>query len=117
VDAGTNRWPVHEPPRPDATKKRHPGALGGVQWACSQYKWSVTALSSSSAAELYVRVSTADQRTDSPTEELKTSCISRGYSKVRPFVEKQFGAKVTRPQLDAMMGEIRTGQGLPVRIC
>ena len=37
-------------------------------------------------------------------------CQARGYSKVRLFVEHESGAKVTRPQLDAMMSEIRTGK-------
>ena len=37
-------------------------------------------------------------------------CQARGYSKVRLFVEHQSGAKLTRPQLDAMMSEIRTGK-------
>ena len=59
---------------------------------------------------LYVRVSTADQRTDSQTEKLKAFCQGRGYAKVRLFVEKESGAKMTRPQLDAMMGEIRSGR-------
>ena len=60
---------------------------------------------------LYVRVSTADQRTDSQTEELRVFCQARGYAKARLFVERESGAKVTRPQLDAMMSEIRTGKG------
>jgi len=70
----------------------------------------VTVPSSSSATAIYVRVSPTDQRTDSQTEELKAFCLTRGYAKVRLFVEKEFGVKVTRPQLDAMMGEIRTGK-------
>jgi DNA invertase Pin-like site-specific DNA recombinase len=64
-----------------------------------------------SATALYVRVFTADQRTDSQTEELRVFCRARAYSKVRLFVEHESGAKVTRPQLDAMMSEIRTGLG------
>jgi DNA invertase Pin-like site-specific DNA recombinase len=63
-----------------------------------------------SATALYVRVSTADQRTDSQTEELEAFCQTRGYSRIRLFVEHESGAKVTRPQLDAMMGEIRAGK-------
>jgi DNA invertase Pin-like site-specific DNA recombinase len=57
-----------------------------------------------------VRVSSADQRTDSQTEELEPFCQSRGYSKVRLFVEHESGAKVTRPKLDAMMSEVRAGR-------
>ena len=63
-----------------------------------------------SATALYVRVSTADQRTDSQTKELEAFCQARGYPKVRLFVEHESGAKVTRPQLDAMMSEVRTGK-------
>lgn len=100
--------PVHKPPHQNAPKKRHPGALRGVQWACSQYKWFVTA--SSLATALYVRVSTTDQRVDSQVEELQGFCRGRGYAKVRLFVEKESGAKVTRPQLDAMMAEVRSGK-------
>ena len=37
-------------------------------------------------------------------------CWAKDYSKVRIFVEHESGAKVTRPQLDAMMREIRTGK-------
>jgi DNA invertase Pin-like site-specific DNA recombinase len=63
-----------------------------------------------STTALYVRVSTADQRTDSQTEELEAFCQARGYSRIRVFVERESGAKVTRPQLDAMMSEIRSGK-------
>lgn len=65
---------------------------------------------SSLATALYVRVSTADQRTDSQTEELQAFCRSRSYAKVRLFVERESGAKVTRPQLDAMMADVRSGK-------
>ena len=97
---------VHKPPHPDGLKNRRQDALRGVRRACSQYKWFVTA----SATALYVRVSTADQRTDSQTEELEAFCQTRGYSRIRLFVERESGAKVTRPQLDAMMSEIRAGK-------
>ena len=66
--------------------------------------------SSGQTTALYVRVSTADQRTDSQTEELEAFCRTRGYLKVRLFVEHESGAEVTRPQLDAMMGEVRAGK-------
>jgi DNA invertase Pin-like site-specific DNA recombinase len=59
---------------------------------------------------LHVRVSTADQRTDSQRREVEAFCQTRGYSKVRLFVEHESGAKVTRPQLDAMMSEVRAGK-------
>ena len=65
---------------------------------------------SSLATALYVRVSTTDQRVDSQVEELQGFCRGRGYAKVRLFVEHESGAKVTRPQLDAMMAEVRAGK-------
>ena len=37
-------------------------------------------------------------------------CSAKGYSKVRIFVEHESGAKVTQPQLDAMMREFRAGK-------
>ena len=37
-------------------------------------------------------------------------CWAKGYSKVRIFVEHESKAKVTQPQADAMMREIRTGK-------
>ena len=40
-----------------------------------------------SATALYVKVSTADQRTDSQVEELEAFCRSRSYAKIRIFVE------------------------------
>ena len=63
-----------------------------------------------SATAFYVRVSIADQRTDSQRREVEAFCRNRGYSKVRLFVEHESGAKVTRPQLDAMMTEVRAGK-------
>jgi DNA invertase Pin-like site-specific DNA recombinase len=87
-------------------KQRCPGALGGVRRACSQYKWFVTA----SAKDLQVRESTADPKTDSQTGEFGVFCQAKGYAKVRLFVEHESGAKVTRPQLDAMMSAVRTGK-------
>ena len=57
-----------------------------------------------------VRAFTADPRTDSQTEELRVFCWAKAYSQVRIFVEQESGSKVTRPQLDAMMREIRTGK-------
>ncbi len=44
-----------------------------------------------SATALYVRVSTADQRTDSQTEDLEAFCQARGYSKIKVFDERESG--------------------------
>ncbi len=63
-----------------------------------------------SATALYVRVSTSDQRTDSQSTELEAFCKARGYANPKVFVEKESGAKTSRPQLDALMAEIRAGK-------
>jgi DNA invertase Pin-like site-specific DNA recombinase len=72
----------------------------------------VTAL----ATVLYVGVFTADPRTDAQRRETEAFCKTRGYSKVRLFVEHESGAKVTRPQLDAMMSEVLAGKGSGIQL-
>ena len=59
---------------------------------------------------IYIRVSTADQRTDSQQVELEQFCRLRGYTNQRVFIERESGAKVTRPQLDALMALVRSGK-------
>jgi Resolvase, N terminal domain len=39
---------------------------------------------------------------------LEAFCQTKGYSRIRLFVELQSGAKVTRPQLEAMLAEVRS---------
>ena len=58
---------------------------------------------------VYIRVSTQDQKTDSQSQELKHYCQQRGWKKVEVFVDKISGAKSTRPALDRMLKEIRSG--------
>ena len=59
---------------------------------------------------VYVRVSTQDQKTDSQLQELKRYCQQRGWKKSEFFVDKISGEKSTRPQLDLMLKEMRSGR-------
>src|SRR5689334_1601999 len=59
---------------------------------------------------VYVRVSTADQRHDSQLKELKEHCRLRQWKNVVVYTEQESGAKVTRPELDRLMKEIRSGK-------
>ena len=59
---------------------------------------------------VYVRVSTRDQKTDSQLRELKQYCQQRGWRKVEFFVDRISGEKSTRPELDRMVTEFRTGR-------
>jgi putative DNA-invertase from lambdoid prophage Rac len=58
----------------------------------------------------YVRVSTKDQHTDSQLRELKRHCQQRGWKKVEFFMDKISGAKTTRPELERMVKEFRSGR-------
>ena len=58
----------------------------------------------------YVRVSTKDQRHDSQLRELKRYCEQRNWKKVEFFADKISGAKSTRPELERMFKEIRSGR-------
>ena len=59
---------------------------------------------------VYVRVSTKEQRTDSQLQELKRYCQQRGWKRVEVFADKISGEKSTRPQLDKMVNEVRSGR-------
>jgi len=59
---------------------------------------------------VYVRVSTKDQKTDSQLRELKRYCHQRGWKKVDYYIDKISGEKSTRPELDRMVTEFRTGR-------
>jgi len=59
---------------------------------------------------LYIRVSTDGQRTDSQEQELKCYCRQRGWKDLILYVDKIGGAKATRPQLDRLMQDIRSGK-------
>ena len=59
---------------------------------------------------LYIRVSTDGQRTDSQEQELKGYCRQRGWEDLTLYVDKIGGAKASRPQLDQLMQDIRSGK-------
>ena len=59
---------------------------------------------------VYVRVSTKDQKTDSQLRELRQYCQQRGWKKTEFFVDKISGEKSTRPELDRMVKELRSGR-------
>ena len=59
---------------------------------------------------LYIRVSTEGQRTDSQEQELKGYCRQRGWKDLTLYVDKIGGAKASRPQLDHLMRDIRSGK-------
>ena len=59
---------------------------------------------------VYVRVSTSEQRHDSQLKELKEHCRIRQWKNAVVYTEKESGAKVTRPELDWLMKDIRSGK-------
>ena len=62
------------------------------------------------ATAVYIRVSTQDQRHDSQVRELKEFCRLRRWSNTVQYIEKESGAKASRPQLDQMMNDMRAGR-------
>jgi DNA invertase Pin-like site-specific DNA recombinase len=63
-----------------------------------------------SLTAVYVRVSTKEQRNDSQLQELKRYCQQRGWKRVEVFADKISGEKSTRPELDRMVNEVRSGR-------
>lgn len=60
-------------------------------------------------AAIYLRVSTADQRTDSQLAEIEAVARLRGFEPT-VFRDTASGGKFTRAGLDAMMAEVRRGR-------
>ena len=58
---------------------------------------------------VYIRVSTAEQRTDSQELELRRYCGQRGWTDVKYYTDRISGASCSRPELDVMMKNIRGG--------
>jgi len=58
---------------------------------------------------VYVRVSTAEQRVDSQELELRRYCDQRGWTDVKYYTDRISGASCSRPELDAMMKDVRAG--------
>jgi len=59
---------------------------------------------------IYIRVSTAEQRTDSQDQELRRYCRQRGWKNLSVYVDKICGAKTSRPELERLMQDIRAGK-------
>lgn len=59
---------------------------------------------------LYIRVSTEGQRTDSQEVELKRYCRQRGWKNPAVYTDKISGSKMSRPQLDQLMQDMRAGK-------
>lgn len=59
---------------------------------------------------VYVRVSTAEQRVDSQELELRRYCGQRGWEDVKFYIDRISGASCSRPELDSMMKDVRSGQ-------
>jgi DNA invertase Pin-like site-specific DNA recombinase len=64
-------------------------------------------MSEKKRAALYIRVSTAEQNTDSQESELKEYCERRGWSCVVYRDHGQSGAKNDRPALNELMADLR----------
>lgn len=65
---------------------------------------------------VYVRVSTAEQRVDSQELELRRYCANRGWTDTKYYIDRITGASCSRPQLDALMKDVRSG-GVERVIC
>lgn len=61
---------------------------------------------------IYVRVSTANgnQKTDSQEHEIKRYCAARGWTDLEIYNDHVSGAKVSRPELDRMVTDMRNGK-------
>lgn len=59
---------------------------------------------------VYIRVSTQDQRHDSQARELKEFCRLRRWDNAVHYLERESGAKASRPQLDKLMNDMRAGK-------
>lgn len=59
---------------------------------------------------LYLRVSTADQRHDSQEDELTRYCSLRGWANTKVYRDTISGAASTRPSLDELLRDARSGK-------
>ena len=59
---------------------------------------------------IYARVSTLDQNPKMQLRELRTYVKNRKLTLIGEFIDKVSGAKESRPQLDALMKEVRVGR-------
>jgi DNA invertase Pin-like site-specific DNA recombinase len=65
-----------------------------------------------SKTAIYMRVSKSDgtQKTDSQEFEIKRFCLARGWKNLEIYADKASGVKTTRPALEKMMQNLRTGK-------
>jgi DNA invertase Pin-like site-specific DNA recombinase len=62
-------------------------------------------------AVLYLRVSTADQNTDTQAYDLRALAAQRGYEIVHEYVDHGIsGARARRPGLDQLLHDARRGR-------
>ena len=61
-------------------------------------------------AGLYVRVSTAEQRTDAQETELRNYANRRGWTIYKVYADKMSGASTKRPALDELHADCRKGK-------
>ena len=58
---------------------------------------------------VYIRVSTAEQRVDSQELELRRYCGQRAWTDVKFYTDRISGASCSRPELDSMVKDVRSG--------
>ena len=61
-------------------------------------------------AAIYYRVSTTDQDVGGQVDELREYADHRGFKVVGEYVDTASGATRKRPELDLMLGQVRTGK-------
>lgn len=61
---------------------------------------------------VYLRISTGKgaQKTDSQEYEIKRYCSARGWKDLELYTDKMSGGKVSRPELDRMVQDMRAGK-------
>lgn len=59
---------------------------------------------------VYIRVSTSNQRTDSQEQELSAYCRQRGWENPAFYTDRVSGATTTRPELDRLLQDMRSGK-------
>ena len=66
----------------------------------------------SKTTAIYVRISTASgkQTTDSQLLEVQTYCQMRGWTNCEVYTDKVSGGKASRPALDRMVKDMRSGK-------
>jgi DNA invertase Pin-like site-specific DNA recombinase len=68
-----------------------------------------TDMKSKGTVAVYLRVSTAEQRTESQEHQVLNYCRKRGWRSPRIFRDSECGASRKRPGLDSMLSSVRDG--------